>query len=73
MDALKEMDRILASMTRAEKAQLLQRIVQELGDSGNVRPTIFRMSLVYGEGERGNFFPHDARDRRWKICLYRRR
>ncbi len=33
MDSQGEMDRILANMTRAEKAQLLQRIVRELGDA----------------------------------------
>jgi uncharacterized protein (DUF433 family) len=33
MDSQGEMDRILVNMTRAEKAQLLQRIVRELGDA----------------------------------------
>lgn len=32
-DALREVEKILSSMTRAEKAQLLQRIASDLGDS----------------------------------------
>jgi uncharacterized protein (DUF433 family) len=33
MDAVQEAERLLREMTRAEKAQLLQRIVQDLGDA----------------------------------------
>jgi len=33
MDTVQEAERLLREMTRAEKAQLLQRIVQDLGDA----------------------------------------
>jgi uncharacterized protein (DUF433 family) len=33
MDALLEAEKLLASMTRAEKAQLLQRVARDLGDA----------------------------------------
>jgi uncharacterized protein (DUF433 family) len=33
MDTIQEVERLLREMTRAEKAQLLQRIVQDLGDA----------------------------------------
>jgi uncharacterized protein (DUF433 family) len=33
MNALKEAEKLLASMTRAEKAQVLQWVVQDLGDA----------------------------------------
>lgn len=33
MNALKEVEKLLASMTRAEKAQVLQWVVQDLGDA----------------------------------------
>ena len=33
MNALREAEKVLSSMTRAEKAQLLQWVVSDLGDS----------------------------------------
>ena len=33
MDALREAEKLLSSMTRAEKAQLLQWVVSDLGDA----------------------------------------
>ncbi len=33
MDALREAEKILSSMTRAEKAQLLQLVASDLGDA----------------------------------------
>ena len=46
MDTLKEAEKLLCSMTRAEKAQLLQRVVSDLG---NAFPGIESTTGVCGE------------------------